>query len=529
MGLMLIAAGLSTSKVVLSIGTIWIGVNWIWEGNYNAKFRLLLARKSVLVIISIFFVHLIGLLWTSDFHDGFRDVRIKIPLLVIPFVIGTSEPLNKKQFESLLLLFSLGVLVASIRTYLIASGLIHKKIFDLRQASDLVTLIRLALFAALSIFFYGRWFIRNKHWYIRLACVVCSVWLLFFMIYMQSLTGLVVLVSSTILIAFITTIHNKKRNAMLAMLAIFVLALGYGAYSIGKAYSDFYALNDRPAPKLLTHSATGRPYEQQVQIPIYENGNKVMVNLCWQDMMIEWNKRSEVPYSDGRDRKGGYIQYTLARYLASRNLSRDSTGMSKLSDAEIRDIEKGCTNYREKDRNPLEKRAYQVFWETYNYFSGGDPSGSSIAMRMEAVSAALYSIEKRPWIGGGTGSQNVAYYEYYAQSKSRLHQKYRWLHAHNQFISFAVTFGIPFAIFFVFALWWPARSMHRWKSYLYLAFFVIVTLSFLDDDTLETQQGVVFFAFFNALFLYAMPFLSLVFPPDSPKKNVDEIEVPPKA
>ena len=94
------------SKVILSIGTIWIGVNWLWEGDYAAKFRLLLARKSVLVLISIFFIHLIGLLWTSNFQDGMHDVRIKIPLLVIPFVIGTSEPLNKKQFESLLLVFS---------------------------------------------------------------------------------------------------------------------------------------------------------------------------------------------------------------------------------------------------------------------------------------------------------------------------------------------------------------------------------------------------------------------------------------
>lgn len=527
-GLMLIAIGLSVSKVVLSIGTIWIGVNWIWEADYGAKFRLLLARKSVFVLIAIFFVHLLGLLWTSDMHEALRDVRVKIPLLVIPFVIGTSAPLNKKQFESLLILFTIGVLIASVRTYLIASGVIHKKFLDLRQASDLVPLIRLALFSALSILFFGRWFIRDKRWFIRLACLAASVWLLIFMVYMQSLTGLVVLLTSTILIAFIMTILNKKRKALLAMLAIFAVGLAYGSYSIGKAYNDFYSLKDHPTPKLLTHSPTGRPYEQQVQIPIYENGVKVMVNTCWLDMMIEWQKRSDVPYHKGRDRKGGYIQFTLVRYLASRDLPRDSVGMSKLSDDEIRDIENGCTNYRDKDRNPLEKRAYQVLWETYNYSAGGDPSGSSIAMRMETIRAALYSIAKRPWIGGGTGCQNSVYNEFYVQSGSRLHEKYRWLHAHNQFLSFAVTFGIPFTIFFVFSLWWPASSMRRWRSYLYLAFFIIVTLSFLDDDTLETQQGVVFFAFFNALFLYAMPFLSSVIPPDGEQKNSDEKEALPK-
>ena len=91
MGLVLIAAGLSVSKVLVSIGTIWIGVNWIWEGNYLAKWRLLLARKSVMVLVAIFVLHVIGLLWSPDLNDGTRDVRIKIPLLVLPLL---REPLR---------------------------------------------------------------------------------------------------------------------------------------------------------------------------------------------------------------------------------------------------------------------------------------------------------------------------------------------------------------------------------------------------------------------------------------------------
>lgn len=518
-GLLLIAAGLSISKVMVSIGIIWIGVNWLWEGGYGAKWRLLLARKSVLVLISIFVLHLVGLLWTSDFEDGMRDIRIKLPLLIIPFVIGTSEPMNKKQFESLLILFSAGVIIASIRTYLIATGIIHKKIIDLRQASDLVPLIRLALFSALTILFFGRWFIRDKRWFIRAGCVIGSIWLLAFMVYMQSLTGLVVLIASTTLISFIMALLNKKKKMLIAITALSAVAIGFSGYYISKAYNDFYSFDGKEIPKLYTHSVTGMPYEHKLDVPIYENGTKVMVNLCWQDMMNGWQKRSDVPFHKGRDRKGGYIPYTIARYLASRGLSRDSIGMAQLSDADIREIENGSTNYRDKDRNPLEKRAYQVFWETYNYFSGGDPSGSSITMRLEVLNAAVYSVKKHPWIGSGTGSQNDAYDSYYKVTETRLNEKYQWLHAHNQFMSFAVTLGIPFMLYFIFSLWWPARCMRRWNSYLYLAFFVIVTLSFLDDDTLETQQGIVFYAFFNALLLYAMPFVSSVISP--PQKQED--------
>ncbi|MDG2226927.1 MAG: hypothetical protein P8L20_04265 [Flavobacteriales bacterium] len=39
-------------------------------------------------------------------------------------------------------------------------------------------------------------------------------------------------------------------------------------------------------------------------------------------------------------------------------------------------------------------------------------------------------------------------------------------------------------------------------KYVIGAFLVISLLSFLGDDTLETQAGVTFFAFFNSFFLF---------------------------
>ena len=124
--------------------------------------------------------------------------------------------------------------------------------------------------------------------------------------------------------------------------------------------------------------------------------------------------------------------------------------------------------------------------------------------------SALQSIGHHPWAGTGVGSQNNTYDAIYTEHGTKLDEEYQWLHAHNQFLSFAVTLGIPFTLFFIFSLWWPARNMRRWRSYLYLAFFIIVVLSFLDDDTLETQQGATFYAFFNCLLLYAMPFVTSV-------------------
>lgn len=521
-GLAGIAFGLPVNKVVISIGVIWVGVNWLWEGGFAEKFRLLKARNSVIILVSIFLLHVIGMLWAPDFKSALNDVRIKIPLLVLPLVIGTSQSLKKNDFEFILLMFIAGVAISTFRTWLISTAVIDKHISDLRQASDLVALIRLSLFSALSIFVLLRWIYRNNTLWIRTVCAVLALWLIYFLIHMQSLTGLFALITAGPVVAAVVAGANKKRKLIVGVVIIMLPVASFAGYSVYKAYRDFYSLRGNEIPKLYVKSATGIHYEHHLDIPIYENGNKVMVNVCWPDVMMEWTRRSKIPFHGGVDSNGGPIQYTIARYMASRNLLKDSAGVWLLSDAEIRAIENGVTNYRDAERNALERRAYQVFWEIYNYANGGDPSGSSVSMRLEVSGAAIHSIGNHPWIGTGTGSQKIAYNDYYEKSGSRLQEGWQWLHVHNQILAIAVTLGIPAALFFIFSLWWPAYSMRKMRSVLYLSFFLIALLSFLDDDTLETQQGVTFYAFFNALLLYAMPFASAAF--QSGNKNAPEPE-----
>lgn len=523
LSLFAIAFGLSVSKVVISLGTMLLVLNWIWEGDFAAKWRLLSARKSVFVLIAIFVLHLPSMLWTSDQHEGWNDIRIKLPLLIIPIILGMSAPLLRQHFEAILIVFGIGVLIASLRTTLIVKGVIHKEFTDIREASDLVPLIRLALFSALTIMFCGRWFMRSKNHWVKVSCILVSAWLFYFMIFMQSLTGLIVLLASTVLIAIIMAALHRRKKVLIGILGAIVVVLSIAGIYVKRAYDDFYALRGNEYPELFMTAASGHHYFHNMNVPMYENGNRVMVNLCWVDLEHGWNKRSTIPFYGGVDAKGNAIRTTLPRYMASKGLMRDSIGMESLTPEDIKAIEAGSTNYKDAERNPLEWRAYQVFWELYNYSAGGNPSGSSVAMRLVASGAALDAIGKHPWLGTGVGSQKKTYDAYYTEHGTLLSEDWQWLHAHNQFLSLAVTLGIPVTLYFIFALWWPARNMRRWRSYLYLAFFIIVVLSFLDDDTLETQQGVTFFAFFNCLLLYAMPFVSSV---TQPKERLSSPEDP---
>jgi O-antigen ligase len=122
-------------------------------------------------------------------------------------------------------------------------------------------------------------------------------------------------------------------------------------------------------------------------------------------------------------------------------------------------------------------------------------------MRLEFWKAAIGIIKAHPLTGVGTGDMPQAYQQEYKKMNTKLDEKYR-VRAHNQFLAIAVALGIPAALYFFFALLFPGISTVRIKDIFYLAFILIAIISMLAEDTLETQAGATFFAFFNAMLLF---------------------------
>jgi hypothetical protein len=410
------------------------------------------------------------------------------------------------MFELLLLTFVLAVFTSTVSTMLIANGIIPTKkvILNLRDASVFVPLIRLSLMCALSVFFLCRWIVREKKMLYKAGAALLVCWFLWFLQYMQSLTGLVILFSGgTILLVSMLFIYRKKAAAI-SLIGIFVVAIMIGGFYANRFYKKNFTLPPINTAHFADTTKYGNLYFHDLKNPMIENGNRVMIFLSWGELNPAWAKRSKIPF-DSLDSNGDHLSYSVVRYLASTGSRKDAEAIENLSDEAIHDIEHGVTNALDKERSPLERRAYQVCWELYHYFNGASPSGNSVTMRMEFAQTAFGCIKENPWIGVGTGGQQKSYEAVYHSYGTRLEREYQWMHAHNQFLSIAVCLGIPALLYFIFSLWYAPRRMKRWRSYLYLAFFLVLCMSFFDDDTLETSQGVNFFAFFNSLFLFAMP------------------------
>jgi O-antigen ligase len=79
------------------------------------------------------------------------------------------------------------------------------------------------------------------------------------------------------------------------------------------------------------------------------------------------------------------------------------------------------------------------------------------------------------------------------------------LRSHNQFLSIGVAFGLFGLLVFIITLVIPFSIGWRENNLLFLVFYVGALVSFLNEDTLETQAGVTYFSFFLSLFLLAKP------------------------
>lgn len=105
-------------------------------------------------------------------------------------------------------------------------------------------------------------------------------------------------------------------------------------------------------------------------------------------------------------------------------------------------------------------------------------------------------------MGVGTGDLPDAFTRQYQIMDSPLQQSFRW-RSHNQYLSIFIAFGIFGLLWFLVTLIYPAIVTRRFLNYFYVIFWLIVIISMFTEDTLESQDGVTFYAFFNAFLLFS--------------------------
>lgn len=498
--LVIITIGLSISKPLVALGQYGLFALWLFEGNIKKKTISFFKNKTALTLTFIYIVSLLGLLYTNDYNYALGDLRKKLPLFSLPFLISGFNPISKKEFALIFKYYVAGVLFSTLWSTFVKLGGINEIIIDKRALSRFNSHIRFGLEICLALFgsIYFLWkSTGNKE---KIIWLIIASWLMFFLFFINLFTGIIILIATSIIILSIYSLKSEKKWIKYSFLIISLGLISLTAFTLKANISNYYEKKTPLKPLNLTEKGGKYTFDKtSIRKEDKENGYLIWSNISWKEMESEWNKKSSISFTD-KDLKGQILSTTLIRFLTSKGAYKDENAVRNLSKKEINAIEEGIPNHKFLTMNAIDKRIYEIIWEYDNYLQGRDFNGHSVIMRWEYWKTAFNIIKKKPFIGVGTGDVLDALQLQYEIDNTILKPRYR-LRAHNQYITFTVAFGILGILIFGISLVYPFFNNNMSNNYLYISFLCIILLSMLSEDTLETQIGITFFAFFNTIFL----------------------------
>lgn len=476
------------------ISRIAFSFNGIWN-IIKTRFSDFIHNRVAVVMVSIYLMHFIGLIYTSDFQYAFKDLRIKLPLLVFPLILSSMKPLNRKQFDTVLWFFIGSVFFVTI---LAAIKFIRRDFLDVRELSVFVSHIRLSLCIVFSIFILGYYFIkRNYSLIVKVIIAFLILWFLWQIMILESFIGALIIVALCVTLTLYFVFKSENMIAKICSVVAIIIIVCISIYYPYKVIQDYNTPERIVVEQLDTHTELGNPYTFDTLRYGVEDGRYVGLYISKHELIKAWNERSKKIIK--HEYEPGY--FTLIRYLTSKDLRKDAAGISKLTDEDVLNIENGIANYNYIENPGLKTRIMKILVAYDFYRQHQVANGSSVFQRIEYIKASLNIIKNNPVLGVGTGDISNAFNDYYEETNSKLEKENR-LRCHNQYLAITITFGIIGLIWYIFSLLYPL-SVKNNRNYLYIVFLFIMLMSMLTEDTLETQIGVTLFAFFNSFLVFA--------------------------
>lgn len=484
----------------MSLAQFIIAGGWLISGNFSLKFNRVSRQPVVWALWSLYFIHVIGLIYTHDINEGLADLRIKLPLLLLPLFFASMPAFPRRKYRIVLMVLISATLISTLASLGYYLGILDAEIKDIRDVSRFISHIRLSLLVCFS-FACLVWFLRKeKHFRNKVILVVLLTWLVCFLILMESITGLGILITGTLLFTMRQLINSPAMTSKILALGIIVML----AFGLARLFQFVFIESVEPldiqVDTLQRYTRFGHPYSHDVNRQDVENGQPVWIYYNEFELDSAWQHRSNIRIYQA-DRKGHMLQFTLVRYLTALGYRKDADGVAKLSDSQVRDIENGVANPEDTQLSNLPVRVKKLAWEYRVYYFGGDPSGHTLTQRIEYWKTAWHLIKQAPLFGCGTGDVKAEYERAYNETGSLLEPRWRLL-SHNQYLRIGVALGLTGVIVFLFSMFFPWFHLHKYGDILYSAFLFIAVASMITEDTLETQAGVTFFAFLNSFFLF---------------------------
>ena len=492
--LVILVVGVAVSNVLMSIGAIWIIANWLIEADFSNYKKHLEQSPELLLILGLLAYLMLSMAWSDDFWFGFKDVRIKLPMLAIPLALGAGKPLESKVFYFILFVFT-GIVCFTSGYNFVWYNYFSDAAPDIRLMSKFISQIRFAtlvnLAIVITIFLV---FEKKLRWYFALPLLL---WFLFYTYKSQVLNGYVLLACLLLYTVFYMVWRIPSRSVKWAVTGAVAVVIAGCILVISHFVQTYRGVDKVEFSELELYTVNGNPYHHDTTVGLTENGHYIWLYVQQDELRREWNKRSAFNY-DSTDIKGQPMYGTLLRYLTSKNLRKDSSGLAQLTDDEIRNIEKGTTSIAMN--SGLEAKLHAFLFEIDMYHAGADPNGFSLLQRLEHLRIARSVLAQHWLFGVGIGDLGTVFDEHYEKNNTRLLPENRH-RAHNQFLSTWIALGLIGLIAVVLIFVIPIIK-YGFQDYFLITVMIALFVSFLFEDMLETQAGVTIFALFYSLAVF---------------------------
>jgi len=218
-----IAIGLSLSKPLISLGLTGLFLVWIIDGDILGKIKAFFSNKTALILSSIYLISLLGLLHTSNFDFAFDDLRRKISIFALPFLISGFSPITKKELDLLLKVFVLGVISATLWSLFVYLGGLNVVIVESRALSRFNSHIRFGLEIALAAFLAVYFFKKETALSLKILWISTFIWMVYSLILFNLFTGGIVFLFSTTLLIFLYACFSKNKTKKLITFSLFFI------------------------------------------------------------------------------------------------------------------------------------------------------------------------------------------------------------------------------------------------------------------------------------------------------------------
>ena len=497
--LLLLAIGLTFGKVVLSISMIGLTVNWLFEGGFSEKHQRIKNRKYIPYFLAgIFLIETFWIIFVDEWSIGFNVLRIKLPLLILPLVIGSSKRLTTKEIKIIIYFLVLSGFVSSLLVYAVDLGFLKTatKTITGRNISLFMSHIRYSIVITFIVNLLFYLMIRKKINYF--AGIFLCLWFINLLFKIASLTAILGLFFSVLpLLVFLLKNRKQKLRLVFSTLALFIMGfLGVVLYNIIR---DFYTpKSDKPIKELPLQTKLGEKYIHDLENGTLENGYYIWRYIAETETKKAWNKKSVIPF-DEIDKKHQKIKYTLYRYLTSKGLRKDAEGVNQLTLKDVQLIENGNTSYVKYNR--IEKRLRGILMEWEDYKNTNNPNNHTLLQRVSFWEIAIEIIKKAPYIGHGTGGHKIEFKNYYENNTTILNKSNQLL-THNQFLTQVINFGFLGFILWIGLLVYSIKKSKIGLNPLFLPFACLMFFALISDDILERQVGVTIFSSILTILLF---------------------------